>query len=106
MNLSPEVREALAKQADVDAVKPLLKLAVLGLASAAGVPMVLFLFAEGLVGLHHIWRVHRLAAGKGTPEDVEIMLRDFQHSHEKVAPERARAVLEKLRSEFGAPSGE
>ncbi len=80
--------------------KPLLKGLVYGVGSAMGVPTALFLFAEGLVGIHHAWRAHRLLKEAGSDEDVQVILREFEAKLDTLPKEKAERAVQALLSEY------
>lgn len=93
-------REKL-KEVDLSAAaKPLLKGLVYGVGSALGAPMALFLFAEGLVGIHHAWRAHRLRLEAGNDEDVQEILREFEARIDSLPKEKADRAVQALLAEY------
>jgi hypothetical protein len=82
-------------------VKPLLKTLVGALAHAAPGPGALLLFAEGLVGIHHAWRAHKLSRDVNQNEEARRILQEFEHQIEQLSPERAKQVVELLHREYG-----
>ena len=95
------IKDAMGKHHTAALAKPLLKTAVLGLASAAGAPAALLLFSEGLVGLNHVWRAHELARNPGNEHHAKVLLNDFEKRIDHLPPERAQAVLENLARDYG-----
>jgi hypothetical protein len=77
-----------------------LKLAVAALANVAPVPAALLLFGEGLVGIHNVWRAHRLAQQAEEHEDARRILREFERRLEELPEERIREVLAALHEEY------
>ena len=96
-----EFREAMKEKHQASYANPLLKVLLLGLAEVAEVPAALFLFGEGLVGLHHTWRAHRLAHNPN-PHDAQAIIKEFERQIDSLPPERAREVVERLMSEYDA----
>ena len=94
------VRDVRAKRKKGHLAKPLLKTLILSLSEVAVVPAALFLFAEGLVGIHHAWRAHRLAKKADAHEDAKLLLREFEEKLEHLPPDRAHEVLDALVAEF------
>ena len=80
--------------------KPLLKGLVYGVGSAVGVPTALFLFAEGLVGIHNAWRAHRLRLEAGSDEDVQEILKEFEARLESLPEEKAERAVQALLSAY------
>ena len=83
------------------AAKPILKGLVYGMGSAAGIPTALFLFGEGLVGVHNAWRAHRLLREAGSDEDVQMILTEFQSRIDSLPEEKAEKALQALLARYG-----
>ena len=94
------VRVARAKGHTVSLAKPLLKTLMGAIAEVAPVPAALFLFAEGLVGVHHAWRAHRLAHSVEGHDEAHRILREFEERTENLPPERAHDVVQTLFAEM------
>ena len=80
--------------------KPLLKGLVYGVGSAVGIPTALFLFAEGLVGIHNAWRVHRILQDAGSDEDVQAILHEFQSQLDTLPEEKAEKAVKALLAQY------
>ncbi len=92
------------KVIDSELTKPLLKTLVFALAQTTGAPVGLFLFAEGLVGLHHVWQAHRLAHQKPDPAASEAMIREFEERLDRMPPEQAQVALKQLLKDYNIPT--
>ncbi|MFQ5655069.1 MAG: hypothetical protein ACE5GW_10105 [Planctomycetota bacterium] len=89
------------KHADHLYSRTILKTLLLALAEISPIPAAVVLFAEGLVGVHHAFRAHRLASEVGSSEEARRMLREIEDRIDTLEPERARAVIELLLAEHG-----
>jgi len=69
-------------------------------ADAAPVPLSVLLFAKGLAGVHHLYRVHQLARGAAPPEQARDIIEEVADQTSKYTVEQstraARAILEHL----------
>ena len=81
--------------------KTLLKLAMPALAEVAPISAALFLFAEGVVGIHHIYRAHRLAHKAALPAEARPMLDELQAKIDALDPGRAKGLVEQLAKVYG-----
>ncbi len=81
--------------------KTLLKLAVPILAEVAPIPVALFLFAQGLVGMHHAYRAHRLANEVAQSAEARPIFEEIQAKIETLDPDKARGLVELLAREYG-----
>ncbi len=79
--------------------KALLKLAIPVLAEVAAIPMALFLFAHGLVGIHHVYRAHRLANEAAQSAEARPILDELQAKIETLPPDQAKGLVELLARE-------
>ena len=96
-----EKLEEARNQPDLSRVaKPLLKGLVYGVGSAVGIPTALFLFAEGLVGIHNAWRVHRILQDAGSDEDVQTILQEFQSQLDTLPEEKAEKAVKALLAQY------
>ncbi len=90
---------AHARHRDHDHAKALLRAALPILAEVAPVPAAIVLFAHGAAGIHHAFRVHRLARGVEGPHEAREILDEIQAQVDALDPGRAEALLEQLMSE-------
>ena len=95
-----QLREARTSPDLSRVAKPLLKGLVYGVGSSLGVPTALFLFAEGLVGIHNAWRAHRLLKEAGTDEDVQAILEEFGARLDALPEEKAERAVQALLSQY------
>ena len=65
------------------------------------VTAVVQLFAEGLIGIHHAARMHRLARGVHDDEAARKILDEFRTMIDSLPPDRAQAVTNLLLAEYG-----
>jgi len=66
------------------------------LADLAPVPASILLFARGAVGIHHVYRAHRLARNQGSEADARAILHDLEQRVDALPAEQAQQVLEML----------
>jgi hypothetical protein len=82
--------------------KVVLKMLLHGLAQTNPVTAAMALFADGIAGIHHAHRVHKLAETRAQDwaeehhEQARRVLRDLRQQLDAMPPERAREVVEKL----------
>lgn len=81
--------------------KALLKLAMPILAEVAPIPVALYLFAQGLVGIHHIYRAHRLADEVANSAEARPILDEIQAKIDTLDPDKAQELVELLAREYG-----
>ena len=79
------------------ALRTLLDLALV----AAPVPAALVLFGEGLVGIHHANRAHRLAREAEGDAAARAMLNEVEGRIDSLSPEEAQHVVQLLLREYG-----
>lgn len=97
----PQVESAVnaARQAPpTSPARSLLKPALVALAEFTPIPAALWLFAEGLVGVHHAVRVNRAGSADHQREAARDIVSEFQEQVDAMSPEEARAVLERLQT--------
>lgn len=80
-----------------EVLKTLLRL----LADVALVPTAVLLFADGIVGIHNVYRAYRLAEGQGTPRDATDILDEIMHRVDSLSPAQARYVIQLLCKNYG-----
>jgi len=76
--------------------RALLKLAIPVLAAAAPVPAAVLAFSEGAVGMHHAFRVQKLASALADDEDARQILDELHRRIDTMDSERAEALVELL----------
>ena len=72
------------------------KAMLLLLAEIAPVPAALLLFTQGISGIYHVHRAHRLVRDIENSQDARDMLADLHHRVDHMPPQEARKVLEVL----------
>ena len=76
--------------------------ALLGvLLEVSPLPALLLLFGEGLVDIHHIFRLHQLSRHDDPDEEARKILADFHQTVDGLPSKRARHVVELLLEEYG-----
>ncbi|MCL4218052.1 MAG: hypothetical protein KJ052_13770, partial [Candidatus Hydrogenedentes bacterium] len=81
-----------ANSVTAEALKALLWIA----ADLFPIPVAVVLFAKGLVGMHHVYKAHRLARMQGTDEDARALLADVAENLERLPQEKKQHVMEVL----------
>jgi hypothetical protein len=69
---------------------------LLVLGEIAPVPAALLLFARGAAGIHHTWRVQRVARDLSRRDDARDVLRDIHRRIDQFPPEEREAMIELL----------
>jgi len=80
-----------------EVLKTLLRL----LADVALVPTAILLFADGVAGIHNVYRAYRLATGQGTRHDAARILEETLARVDSLSPHEARGVISKLCDNYG-----
>jgi len=70
------------------------------LAEVAPVPAAILLFADGVAGIHHTFRVHKLAKEMRGTHEARQILDEVHASIDQLAPDRAEALIELLMNEY------
>lgn len=81
--------------------KTLLRAALPILAQVAPVPAAMLMFAEGAVGIHHAFCVHRLAREMEGTDEAKRILHEIHDQVDRLEPDRAEALMELLMREYG-----
>lgn len=84
------------KHRDQGHAKFLLRGLLVVLSEVAPVSAAVLLFAHGMVGIHHTFRVHRLARELEGSEDAQIILNEVHDRIDHLDPDRAEAMVELL----------
>ena len=63
-------------------------------------PAAILMFADGAVGIHHAFRIHKLAGEMGGSAEARQILDDIHGKIDGMEPDRAEALLELLVNEF------
>ncbi len=80
--------------------KTLLRLALPLLAEVAPVPVAILLFAQGIVGIHHAYRAHRLANEVASSHEAQQILHEIHAKIDTLEPAKAQALIELLVSDY------
>ena len=84
------------KHHTISHAKPLLKTLLHTLALFDPIAAVVLLFGEGLLGIHHHHRMHRLSRGHGAHRDAREILDAVHARIDSLDPARARSVVDFL----------
>ena len=71
-------------------------------ADIAPVPLTIMLFAKGLAGVHHLYRVHRLARGVDGDEQARDIIAEVSDQIPKLPVERARETIDAIVAHYQA----
>ena len=71
------------------------------LAELTPITAAIMLFGQGLAGIHHVHRAHRLAHQIAGHEEARRILDDIHERVEHLQPEQAREVIDLLLAEHG-----
>jgi hypothetical protein len=82
--------------------RALLRIAVPALAQLAPIPTALLLFAEGAVGIRHMFVIDQLARDLADSGDARAILADVHSQIDQLDPDRAEALIELLVKEYAA----
>ncbi|MBN1421955.1 MAG: hypothetical protein JXP34_24495 [Planctomycetes bacterium] len=66
------------------------------LAQISPIPAAIYLFANGMAGIHHITRAQSLARAAGSPDDARHIIGEVQGGIESLKPAKMRAMIETL----------
>ncbi len=80
--------------------RALLRAALPILAELAPIPAAILMFADGAVGIHHAFRVHKLAREMGSSADARKIVDEIHRKIDGMEPDRAEALIEMLMNEF------
>lgn len=94
LDVRDAVRHGRHRQADKSGA--LLSSALLVLGELAPVPAALLLFARGAAGIHHTWKVHRIARDLSRRADAQAVLNDVESRIDELPPDEREALLELL----------
>ncbi|MDJ0974619.1 MAG: hypothetical protein QNJ98_09185 [Planctomycetota bacterium] len=76
----------------------ILEPALVTLAEVATLPTALFLYAEGLVGVHHAVRLHNAGTHADREEAARDVVADFEARLDELSPEDAHRILDRLQA--------
>lgn len=82
--------------------RALLRIALPVLAQLAPVPTALLMFAEGAVGIRHIYVVDQLSRELADSEEARAILADVHSQIDQLDPDRAEALIELLVKEYSS----
>lgn len=80
--------------------RELLRIALPVLAEVAPVPAAMLAFAEGAAGIHHAFKIHRIAGEMNDTRQARLVLDDIESRIDQLPPDRAEALLELLVSDY------
>lgn len=80
--------------------RSLLRIALPVLAEVAPVPAALLAFGDGAVGIHHAFRVHRLAESMKGDAEARRILKDLHDRIDTMDGDRAEALVELLARDY------
>jgi hypothetical protein len=80
--------------------RQLLRIALPVLAEVAPIPAAILAFGDGAVGIHHAFKIHRIAGEMKDTEEARRILDDIEAQVDQLSPDRAEALLELLVSDF------
>jgi hypothetical protein len=80
--------------------RTLLRVALPVLAEVAPIPAAVLMFADGAVGMHHAFRVHRLAREMSGSHEARQILDEIESRVDQLEPDRAEALIEMLMDEY------
>ena len=99
------VEAAQKKKADPQTKKVILKTLLRLLADLNPISASLFLFAEGVADIQHIFRVQRLAKEMAGDEEARKILDSVHAQVDGMPSEKAQRIIEILTAEFGTARG-
>ena len=80
--------------------RALLRAALPILAEVAPIPTAILLFADGAVGIHHTFRVHKIAREMAGSEEAREILNEIHDRVDRLTPDRAEALIELLMRDY------
>jgi hypothetical protein len=80
--------------------RQLLRIALPVLAEIAPIPAAVLMFADGAAGMHHAFRVHRLAREMSGTHEARQILDEIEARIDQLEPDRAEALIEMLMDEY------
>jgi hypothetical protein len=69
-------------------------------ADIAPVPLSILLFTKGLAGVHHLYRVHRLARGADGKEEAQEIIKEVSDQVAKIPAEQARETIDTIMTHY------
>ena len=94
-------QRAQNKHNDARIAKEMLTALLWILADVAPVPTAILSFAKGLVGVHHVYRAHRLVRDVGQPHDAKMILDEILAKTDSLSHEQVRQMLDSLSEHHG-----
>jgi len=106
VSATPEMEDLLGRVTrkehhDHEKAKLMLKAMLPVMTVVAPIPLAIVLFGEGVVGIHHLYRAHRLAMNMTGDEEARRVLAEVEALVDQLSPERARNVVEMLAGHYG-----
>lgn len=100
-------QQVIAKSQDDSAKTPqlaqeTLKTVLWLAADIAPIPLAVMLFAKGIVGIHHLYRVHRLARGSADSAEAREIIAEVSDQVTKLPVDRARETVQSIMAHFKA----
>lgn len=80
--------------------RTLLRIALPILAEVAPIPAAVLAFSDGAAGIHHAWRVHKLARELDGDAEARQILEELEQRIDQLDGERAEALLELLMRDY------
>jgi hypothetical protein len=80
--------------------RELLRIALPVLAEVAPIPAAILAFGDGAVGIHHAFKIHRIADEMKDTQQARRILDDIEAQIDQLPPDRAEALLELLVSDY------
>jgi len=87
---------AAKKHHEPSAARSMLRALLPLLAQLSPIPAAIYLFANGMAGIHHISRAQALARAAGSPDDARHIIGEVQGGLESLKPAKMRAMIETL----------
>ncbi len=69
-------------------------------ADIAPIPLSIMLFAKGIVGVHHLYCVHRLARGAGGSDEAREIITEVSEQVAKLPAERTRETIDSILAHY------
>ena len=69
-------------------------------ADIAPIPLAVLLFAKGIVGVHHLYRVHRMARGADDAHGARRIINEVAENVPSMSAEEARDTIDVLMDHY------